>query len=228
VHSGVERSARGRIDVEHQMRLRVIRRVEPHQGRVVLDCTLIGEPQQRGPVVAQRIGHLALRAVRPDLHRPHPGRRVLRDVLLHEGLLTPQRPDHRQRPVPQLAEKLLADRLEVVDQVPLRRLGHRQTGARRGWSAGLRRSSHPMSQRHRNVWLHVIASAPLAMAVRTVRGRLGGRPLARSCFVSTQHRCASWAPFLRRRLYETMLVLDLIETRTFGSRVIRALRARPR
>jgi hypothetical protein len=122
VHGGVERSSRRRIDVQHQMRLRVIRRIEPHQGGMVLDGALVGEPQQRGPVVAQRVGHLALRGLRPDLGRAHPGRRVLRDVLLHERLLTAQRPDHRQRPVAQLAEQLLADRLEVADQIAFRRL----------------------------------------------------------------------------------------------------------
>ena len=39
---------------------------DPHQRRVILDRALVGEPQQRLPVIAQRVRHLTARALRPD------------------------------------------------------------------------------------------------------------------------------------------------------------------
>ena len=53
----------------------------------------------------------------------HPLGGVLGQVLLHEGVLTPQDPDHRQRPVPQGREDPIAYRVEVVDQIALGRAG---------------------------------------------------------------------------------------------------------
>ena len=44
-------------------------RRSPDQGRVVLDRPLVGEPEQRPPVVAQRVGHLPPGGLRPQPHR---------------------------------------------------------------------------------------------------------------------------------------------------------------
>ena len=88
----------GRVEVEHQVR-DVVRPVGAHQGGVILDRALVGEPQQRPPVVAQRVRHVPLRRLRPPLHGADPVRRVLRHVLLHERFLAAMDADHRQRPV---------------------------------------------------------------------------------------------------------------------------------
>src|SRR6266436_138642 len=69
------------------------------QGRVILDRPLVGEPQQRPAIVAERVLNLATRGLRPLRDRAYPGRRVLGEVLLHEGVLAAQHPDDRQRPV---------------------------------------------------------------------------------------------------------------------------------
>ena len=105
----------------------------PHQRRVVLDRPLVGEPQQRAAVVAERVGHVALGGLRPEPHGLHPVGRVLRDVLLHERLLAPVHPDHRQRPVLELGEDPVAHAVEVVDQVALGGLGPVEERAGRGW-----------------------------------------------------------------------------------------------
>ena len=52
-------SSLGRVEVEHEVR-GPVDVVGPPQRRVVLDRALVGEPQQRAPVVAQRVVHLAL------------------------------------------------------------------------------------------------------------------------------------------------------------------------
>ena len=99
-----------------------VRMIDPCEGGVVLDGALVREPEQRPSVVAQRVGHLALRGLRPELHRAHPRRRVLRDVLLHERLLTTVDADHRQRPVHQRRDDPVAHRVQVLHQVPLGRV----------------------------------------------------------------------------------------------------------
>ena len=116
-----ERAVRGRgIDVEDQMRLPVPA-PGADQRRVVLDRPLVGEPQQRPAVVAQRVLDLAPRGLRPLRDRAYPGRRVLGEVLLHEGVLAAQHPDHRQRPVAQPGDHRHRDRVEVVDEIALGR-----------------------------------------------------------------------------------------------------------
>ena len=55
----------GRVEVEHEVG-HAVGTVGAHQRRVVLDGALVREPQQRAPVVAQRVGHLALRRLGPD------------------------------------------------------------------------------------------------------------------------------------------------------------------
>ena len=99
-----------------------VRPVGQHESRVVLHRALVGEPQQRAAVVAQRVRHFPLRGLRPELHRTNPVGGVLRDVLLHERLLTAVDPDHRQRPVLQLGDDPVANTVEVVEQVPLGRV----------------------------------------------------------------------------------------------------------
>ena len=115
-------SAVRRVEVEHQMR-RSIGTIGAHQRRVVLDGPLVGEPQQRPAVVAQRVGHLALRRLGPQRHRAHPVRRVLRHVLLHERVLAAMHADHRQRPVAEHGQDAVRHGVEVVDEVALRRAG---------------------------------------------------------------------------------------------------------
>ena len=117
-HGHRERVALGRVEVEHEVG-HVLAVVDAQQRGVVLDGALVGEPQQRAAVVAERVGHLPLGRLRPEPHRAHPLGRVLRHVLLHEGLLAPVDPDHRQRPVGEHGEDPVADAVEVVDQVPL-------------------------------------------------------------------------------------------------------------
>jgi hypothetical protein len=102
---------------------RTIPLIGPEQRRVVFDGALVGEPEQRSAVVAQRIGDLTLRALRPHLHRRHPIRGVLRNVLLHERCLTTQDAHHRQRAVPQLKDHALTDRIEVVNEIAFARPG---------------------------------------------------------------------------------------------------------
>src|SRR5262249_31978116 len=88
------------VEVEHEV-CRTVPAIHLDQRRVVLHGTLIGEPQQRAAVVAQRVRDLALRSLCPQLDGPHPGWCVTRDVLLHERRLAAQHPDNRERPVPQ-------------------------------------------------------------------------------------------------------------------------------
>ncbi len=116
-----ERIALRWVEVEHQVRGEV--GAVTHERRVVLDGPLVGEPQQRAPVVAERVVHLALGRLRPDGGRPHPVRGVLRHVLLHERGLAGAHADHRERPVPQPGQDPVPHRVEVVDQVALGRLG---------------------------------------------------------------------------------------------------------
>ena len=121
-HGHRERVRVRRVEVEHQVR-HAVGTLDAHEGRVVLDGALVGEPQQRAAVVAQRVGHVPLRRLGPQLHRAHPRRRVLRDVLLHEGFLAAVDPDHRQRPVFEHGKDPVAHRVQVVHQVPLGRVG---------------------------------------------------------------------------------------------------------
>ena len=110
--------------------------------RVVLDGALVGEPQQRATVVAQRVGHLALRRLGPQLHRAHPRRRVLRDVLLHERFLAAVDPDHRQRPVLELGKDPVAHARRGSRPGPASSRPRRRTAAGRGWSAAPRPARH--------------------------------------------------------------------------------------
>ena len=108
----------GRVEIEHEMG-HTVGTGRQHEGRVVLHGALVGEPDQRAAVVAQRVRHVPLRRLGPELHRGHPRRRVLRDVLLHEGVPATVDADDRQRPVLQRGDDPLAHAVEVVDEVPL-------------------------------------------------------------------------------------------------------------
>ena len=110
-----------RVDVEHQVG-GMVQLTGQGQRRVILHRPLVREPQQRAAVVAQRVGHLTSRCLRPQRHRPHPRRRVLGHVLLHERRLAAEHPDDRQRPVPQDCDDLVSHRVQVVHQIPLGRL----------------------------------------------------------------------------------------------------------
>ena len=105
------------------------------QRRVVLDRPLVGEPQQRAPVVAQRVRHLALRGLRPELHGAHPVRRVLRHVLLHERLLAAMDADHRERPVARAPGGCGRERRRGSRPGRASSPRRRRTAAGRGWSA---------------------------------------------------------------------------------------------
>ena len=123
-HRGREAAALRRVEVEHEVRPRSVL-VGPHQRRVVLDRPLVGEPQQRAPVVAQRVGDLALATPRPTRDGAHdPVRRVLRHVLLHERLpgrgRTRITDSGRSRSSGRIRSR---DRVEVVDEVALGRVG---------------------------------------------------------------------------------------------------------
>ena len=95
--------------------------VGAHQPRVVLDGALVREPQQRAPVVAQRVGHLTLRRLRPDGDGSHPRRRVLGDVLLHERLLAAVHADHRKGPVGEDRDDPIRNTVEVLHEITLGR-----------------------------------------------------------------------------------------------------------
>ena len=107
-----------RVEVEHEMR-GVVESVGEPERRVVLDGPLVGEPQQRPTVVAERVGDGALRSRCPERDRGHPIRRVLRHVLLHERRLIAGRPDDGQRSVTQHGQQPIAHTIEVVDELPL-------------------------------------------------------------------------------------------------------------
>lgn len=110
-----------RVDVEHQMR-GLVPMPDAHQRQVVFHGALIGEPQQRTAVVAQRVRHLAPGRLRPQPYPRHPRRGVFRQVLLHERGLAAQHPHDRQRPIRQVRHEPLPDGVQVVDQVALGRL----------------------------------------------------------------------------------------------------------
>ena len=129
----------GRVEVEDEVG-HAVGTVGAHQRRVVLDGALVREPQQRAPVVAQRVGHLTLRCLGPDGDGSHPRRRVLRDVLLHERLLAAVDADHRQGPVGQDRDDPIRNAVEVLHEITLGRaraveqwlveVGERHAGAR--------------------------------------------------------------------------------------------------
>ena len=118
----VEPAAFGGVEVEDEMG-EAVRAVDRDQRGVVLDRPLVGEPQERAPVVAQRVRHVALRRLGPHRDGADPLRRVLGDVLLHERLLAAVDADHRERAVLQRGEDAIAHRVEVVDEVALGRVG---------------------------------------------------------------------------------------------------------
>ena len=124
-HRLPERVGAGRIQVEHQVG-GPVPGVGPHQRRVVLDGPLVGEPQQGSPIVAQGVGNLALGAFRPQLDGRHPVRRVPGQVLLHERRLATQYPDHRERPIAQVCDQPVTQRLEVLQEAALRGPGVRE------------------------------------------------------------------------------------------------------
>ncbi len=138
------------VEVEHEVG-DPIRPIDAHQGGVILDRTLVGEPQQRPAVVAQRVRHVPLRRLGPPAHRAHPVGRVLRHVLLHEGFLAAMDADDRQRPVLEHGKDPVADGVEVVHEVTLRRTGAiekgcvqvRQRDAIAGFVVGLRGHREP-------------------------------------------------------------------------------------
>ena len=115
---GGEAVALGWVEVEHEVG-RPVQPVGECQRRVVLDGPLVGEPQQRAPVVAQGVGDRALGRLGPQWQALHPLRRVRREVLLHERRLAAGHPDHRQRPVAQHREDPLVHGVEVVDELAL-------------------------------------------------------------------------------------------------------------
>jgi hypothetical protein len=121
-HGDREVSALGWVEVEHEVG-GVVGAGDLHQRGVVLDRSLVGEPEQRPTVVAQGVRHIAFGGLGPQRHRLDPRRRGLRDVLLHERLLPPVHPDHRQRPVAEPGDDPVADPVQVVDQIALRRSG---------------------------------------------------------------------------------------------------------
>ena len=110
--------ARRRIEVEDEEEW-LVEPVGAHQRRVELHRALVGKPEQGAPVVAQRVRHLALGCVRPHRHRAHPRRRVLGEILLHEGLLPADGADHRERPVAQVGDEPVTHGVEVGDEVAL-------------------------------------------------------------------------------------------------------------
>jgi hypothetical protein len=69
------------------------------------------------------VGDVALRRLRPQRDRAHPVGGVLRDVLLHERLLVPLDPDHRERAIGQHRDDPAGDGVEVVDELAFRRTG---------------------------------------------------------------------------------------------------------
>jgi hypothetical protein len=123
-----------------------------HQRRVVFHGALVGEPQQGAAVVAEGVRHLAVGRLGPDLGAGYPVGRVLRQVLLHEPVLAAQHPHHRQRPVPQHRQDPVADRVQIVDEVPLGGAGSgKQLGVQvgQGYAVPLfaRHADHPARSR---------------------------------------------------------------------------------
>ena len=117
-------SASGRVEVEHEMG-RAVQRRSQDQRRVVLDRALVGEPQQRAAVVAQRVVHLALRGLGPDRdgRAPSPGV-YFGHVLLHErgpGRGSTRITDSGRSRSPAMIG--VAHRVQVVDEVALGRAG---------------------------------------------------------------------------------------------------------
>ena len=104
-----------------------------HERGVVLDRALVREPEQRAPVVAQRVRDVALRRLGPA-RRPSCTQSgvYFGHVLLHERLLAAVHADHRQRPVLEHGDDAVAHRVEVVDEVALGRARRRRTAAGRG------------------------------------------------------------------------------------------------
>ena len=70
-HDGIEGGCRRRIEIEDEVG-DAVETFGADQRGVVLDGALVGEPQQRAPVVAQRIGHVPLRRLGPERDRRHP------------------------------------------------------------------------------------------------------------------------------------------------------------
>ena len=68
-----ERIGVRRIEIEHEVG-DPIRPIDAHERRVILDRTLVGEPEQRAPVVAQRIRHVPLRRFGPPARPCAPSR----------------------------------------------------------------------------------------------------------------------------------------------------------
>jgi hypothetical protein len=86
---------------------------------VVLDRPLVGEPQQRLPVVADRIADHSFAVLRRDLERRDRRRGVGGQVLLHEGRLPAQHPDNAQCSLGEHRHESVRDGVQVVDQVTL-------------------------------------------------------------------------------------------------------------
>ena len=112
-------SGAGRVQVEHEVG-HVVEVARPDQRRVVLDGALVGEPEQCPSVVAERVGHVPMGRLCPQVHGRHPVGRVLGHVLLHERLLAAMDADDRQRPILQLGQDPVAHRVQVVNEIALR------------------------------------------------------------------------------------------------------------
>ena len=114
----------GWVEIEHHVRGSVDV-VGQAQRRVVLDGALIGQPEQGPPIVAQRVVHLPFGGLRPYRNGLDPLRRVLRHVLLHEGRLPAQNPQHGEWPTRQPWQHPVCDSVQVVHQVALAGTGVR-------------------------------------------------------------------------------------------------------
>ena len=118
--------ALGRVEVEHEVR-RPVPVVGRDQRRVVLDGPLVGEPQQRAPVVAERVGHLALGRLGPHRRwRPSPG--VYFGTFFCMNGCCPGRPGSPTAGGRAARHDPVRDRVEVVDQVALGRAGAVEQG----------------------------------------------------------------------------------------------------
>jgi len=94
LHDYREGCSFGRIKIEYQI-VRLVPAINPEEGDVVLQSTLIREPEQRAAVVAQRVRHFAPRRFGPDRDPGHPIWGVFGQILLHESRLARSDPDDR-------------------------------------------------------------------------------------------------------------------------------------
>ena len=87
---------------------------------MVLHRPLVREPQQRAPVVAERVRDLALGRLRPDRNRPNQSGVYFGTFFCMNGAV-PADPDDGQRSLLQPGQDRIADGVEVIDEVALGR-----------------------------------------------------------------------------------------------------------